>query len=84
MNPKPPLSPFSESARSIVVGWYRHYRGGRYEVIGLGRHSETLEEVVVYRREGAEEFWVRPVSNWLEDVEFEGQAVPRFVIEQFV
>jgi len=84
MNPKPPLPPFSESARSIVVGWYRHYRGGRYEVLGLGRHSESLEEVVICRREGAEEFWVRPVSNWLEQVEFEGKTIPRFVQEKFL
>jgi hypothetical protein len=78
------LPPFSDTARAIVRGWYRHYRGGRYEVLGVARHSETLEELVVYRRDGSDELWVRPVGMWSEVVEYEGRHQERFVREQFV
>ncbi|MBQ3489305.1 MAG: DUF1653 domain-containing protein [Clostridia bacterium] len=63
----------------ISLGIYRHFKGNLYEVIGLAKHSETLEDMVVYRalyEEG--EFWVRPLSLWLEQVEQNGEKVPRF------
>ena len=78
------LPPFSETATAITRGWYRHYRGGRYEVLGVARQSETLEELVVYRRDGSDELWVRPVVMWSEVVEFEGRHQQRFVREDFV
>jgi hypothetical protein len=61
-------------------GRYRHFKGQPYEVIGTARHSETQEELVVYRalyREGG--LWVRPRSMWDEHVERDGYAGPRFV-----
>ena len=63
----------------IKIGKYRHFKGGMYEVIGTAKHSETLEEMVVYRAlygEGA--LWVRSLSMWNETVEYEGKRVPRF------
>ena len=66
----------------IKKGIYRHYKGGRYEVIGIARHSETLEEMVVYRAlYGEGGLWVRPASMWNEWVEKDGKKVLRFTIE---
>ncbi len=63
----------------ILPGRYRHFKGGEYEVLCLARHSETLEEMVVYRAlYGAKEVWVRPASMWNERVERDGKAFPRF------
>lgn len=64
---------------TITPGTYEHYKGHRYEVIGVARHSETLEELVVYRAlYGANDIWVRPLSMFFEKVEVEGKRVPRF------
>ena len=64
---------------SIPLGRYRHYKGGEYEVLGVVRHSETLESLVLYRplynRSGC---WVRPFSMFLEMVQHAGQRQPRF------
>ncbi len=70
------LEPFSELARGIRVdGVYEHYKGMRYRVLGVARHSETLEEMVVYRAlYGVGEVWVRPLKMFVEMV---GSA-PRF------
>jgi cupin 2 domain-containing protein len=63
----------------IQPGRYRHYKGNEYTVIGTARHSETLEEQIVYRQEyGNHGLWVRPKQMFLETVEVDGQAVPRF------
>ena len=63
----------------IQPGRYRHYKGNEYTVLGAARHSETLEEVVVYRQEyGDRGLWVRPAAMFAEMVEIEGRAVPRF------
>lgn len=63
----------------IRPGRYRHYKGGEYEVIGAARHSETEEELVVYRAlHGDEGLWVRPTTMFLEAVVIDGRAVPRF------
>ena len=63
----------------IKPGRYRHFKGGEYEVIGVGRHSETLEELVVYRAlYGEQGLWVRPASMWNEMVERDGKRFPRF------
>ena len=68
----------------LKLGKYQHYKGKFYEVIGVARYSETLEELVVYRAlYDSEEFgknalWVRPKSMFLELVEVNGIKVPRF------
>ena len=66
----------------ITPGRYRHYKGNEYTVLGLARHSETLEQLVVYRQEyGDHGLWVRPAAMFAEMVDVHGQSVPRF---QFV
>ncbi len=63
----------------IQPGRYRHYKGNEYTVVGVARHSETLEELVVYRQEyGERGLWVRPAAMFVETVEVEGRTVPRF------
>ena len=63
----------------IRLGRYRHFKGGEYEVIGVARHSETLEEMVVYRAlYGEGGLWVRPASMWDETVERDGKTFKRF------
>ncbi len=64
---------------SIKPGRYRHFKGKEYEVLGVARHSETEEELVVYRAlYGDFGFWVRPVSMWNETVERDGKTFRRF------
>ena len=70
---------------TIPAGRYRHYKGREYEVLGLALHSETLEEMVVYRplyetpdiTPGT--LWVRPAMMFKEMVEIEGKQIPRFM-----
>ena len=67
------------TAPTPVPGRYRHYKGRFYEVVGVARHSETEEELVVYRcLYGDHSLWVRPLAMFLESVEVEGVRVPRF------
>ena len=64
---------------SIKPGRYRHFKGKEYEVLGIARHSETKEELVVYRAlYGDFGLWVRPVSMWNETVERDGKTFRRF------
>jgi hypothetical protein len=68
----------SEQPR-IRPGHYRHYKGNEYAVIGIARHSETEEELVVYRKlYGDHSLWVRPLGMFMEDVLVDGRKVPRF------
>jgi hypothetical protein len=63
----------------IPPGRYRHYKGRDYIVIGTARHSETKEELVVYRQDyGDHGLWVRPQAMFAETVEVEGKQTPRF------
>lgn len=63
----------------IRLGIYKHYKGNMYEVIGVAKHSETLEEFVIYRAMyGENELWARPLSMFLEEVEVDDKKVPRF------
>lgn len=63
----------------ILPGKYRHFKGGLYEVIGVARHSETLEEMVVYRAlYGEGGLWVRPATMWNETVTRDGVTYRRF------
>lgn len=60
-------------------GLYRHYKGNDYRVIGLARHSETVEPLVVYQAlYGERGLWVRPAAMFIETVEVGGKRVPRF------
>ena len=68
-----------ENQASLEPGTYRHYKGKLYTVIGVARHSETDERLVVYRPEyGERGLWVRPLAMFRERVDIEGQSVPRF------
>ena len=64
----------------IQKGRYRHYKGNEYEVIATAKHSETLEDMVVYRAlYGEGQTWVRPAHMWDEDVNLpDGSIVKRF------
>lgn len=63
----------------ISPGLYRHYRGGLYEVMGVARHSETLEALVVYRPiDSHTGWWVRPYAMFVEIGLFEDRLQPRF------
>ena len=63
----------------IKPGKYRHFKGNEYEVIGTAKHSETLEEMDVYRAlYGEFGLWVRPASMWEETVERDGKTYQRF------
>ena len=67
---------------TIKPGRYRNFKGNEYEVIGTARHSETLEELVVYRAlydNGG--LWVRPAAMWSEIVDRDGYHGPRFIPE---
>lgn len=60
-------------------GIYRHFKGNKYQLLDVAKHSETLEEMVVYKAlYGDGGVWVRPASMWNEEVEFEGEKVKRF------
>ena len=64
---------------SIKPGHYRHFKGKEYEVLGVARHSETEEDLVVYRAlYGDFGLWIRPVSMWNETVERDGKTFRRF------
>jgi cyclomaltodextrinase / maltogenic alpha-amylase / neopullulanase len=65
----------------IQKGKYKHYKGKYYEVIGVGRHSETLEDMVIYKALYQEEggnLWVRPIKMFTEEVDVNGIKKPRF------
>ena len=64
---------------SIKPGHYRHFKGKEYEVLGIARHSETEEDLVVYRAlYGDFGLWVRPARMWNETVERDGKTFRRF------
>jgi hypothetical protein len=66
--------------KEVLIGKYQHYKGNFYEVIGVARHSETEEELVVYRAlYGEQGLWVRPKKMFFENVSIEGKLVPRFL-----
>ncbi len=66
---------------ALQTGLYRHYKGREYRVLGLVRHSETEEELVVYQAlYGDFGLWVRPLAMFVEAVEVEGEILPRFAL----
>ena len=68
----------------VKLGRYKHYKGKEYEVLGSARHSETLEELIVYRalydspEFGKNSLWVRPKGMFVETVNIDGKEVLRF------
>lgn len=63
----------------IKTGRYRHFKGNEYEVLFVAKHSETLEEMVVYRAlYGEGGVWVRPAAMWEEEIERDGKRLKRF------
>lgn len=67
--------------QSIPLGKYKHYKGKEYEVIGIARHSETLEPLVVYKalyQEDGNNLWVRTLEMFTEQINVQGQFLPRF------
>jgi len=76
MNTLPPLS---EAAKSLKPGYYEHFKGLKYRLVSVGRHSETLEEYVVYQAlYGDQLTWVRPLPLFVETVTKDGKSFPRF------
>jgi hypothetical protein len=75
---------FSDAVSSLKPGKYQHYKGQFYQLIGVARHSKTLEELLVYRalyhsdQFGDQALWVRPAAMFLESVDLPGQSIPRF------
>lgn len=68
-----------EPLPTIPLGDYEHYKQHRYRVMGIARHSETLEPMVIYRAlYGDHSTWVRPATMFLETVIVDGRSVPRF------
>ena len=63
----------------LELGLYRHFKGNEYEVTAIAKHSETGEEMVVYRAvANPEEFWIRPLTMWNETVVRDGKEYQRF------
>lgn len=67
------------SEKIIIGGVYQHFKGNKYKVLCIAKHSETLEEMVVYQAlYGAGDIWVRPTNMFLEDIEKDGKIIKRF------
>lgn len=67
--------------KKLRLGIYEHYKGNRYKVLGVAKHSETHEDLVMYEalyENELSKLWVRPLTMFLEDVEIEGKKVQRF------
>ena len=69
--------------KKIELGVYKHFKGNRYRVLGIAKSSETLEDMVVYEAlYGEHALWVRPASEWFNEVvDGNGDTVYRFVYE---
>ena len=73
------MSDLSPLPKEPTPGRYRHYKNREYQVLGLARHAETLEPLVVYRAlYGEQGLWVRPAAMFCETVELDGRRVRRF------
>ena len=74
LEPDPPEPPIK-----IEPGVYRHFRGTEYRVFGVGKHSETDEQMVVYQSFTTQQIWVRPAKMFFDHVTREGYTGPRFI-----
>lgn len=66
---------------NFETGTYQHYKGGKYLVLGIAKHSETLEDLVVYvtlYENDLSSMWVRPIEMFTENVVVDGKSAPRF------
>ena len=73
------ILPLSKKAKSLKLGVYKHYKGNMYQVFGIARHSETLEEMVIYQKLYDDYgWWVRPLSMFFETVKIGEKKVLRF------
>lgn len=80
------LTNWSSDSKRIHIGRvYKHYKGMSYKVLGIARHSETLEELVTYQAlYGNLDCWVRPLKMFLESISVEGRMMPRFQLKDSV
>lgn len=63
----------------IKLGIYRHYKGNTYKVLHIAKHSETLEDMVIYQDvNDPDKIWARPASMWNDDIEIDEKTVKRF------
>ena len=63
----------------LKLGEYEHFNGKHYNILGVAKHSETLEELMVYQAlYGEKQIWVRPINMIFDEVEFDGMKMPRF------
>ncbi len=70
---------YEEAIQAIPPGRYRHFKGNLYEVIGIAKHSETEEPMVVYKAlYGDGGLWIRPVDMWNQMISRDGKTVRRF------
>lgn len=68
-------------SRPEVGAVYKHYKGNKYLVLAIGKHSETTEDMVIYVSlydNPESQVWVRPLGMFMETIEFQGKALPRF------
>jgi hypothetical protein len=68
-------------SKSMKLGKYQHYKGNFYRVIGIAKHSETLEDMVIYEplyEKPKYKLWVRPKKMFLEKIKIKGKTIPRF------
>lgn len=71
--------PLSEKAQSFKLGIYKHFKGGTYQILGVGRNSEDiLEELVIYQSLEKGFIWVRPIDIFMDNVTLDGKTIPRF------
>jgi len=69
----------SEEAKNLKLGNYEHYKGKIYKVLGVGRHSETLAELVIYQAQyGDYDIWLRPIKMFTEKININKKEVPQF------
>ncbi len=73
-----PLPLLSAPAQALKLGFYKHYKGIQVRVLGVARHSESLEEMVMYQHCDDGNFWVRPLAMFIEAVDYEGKRLLRF------
>ncbi len=73
------LPQYSAQAQKFPKGIYEHYKGNRYQILAVGRNSETLEEVVIYQDvDKKDRVWVRPLHMFVETITLNNEEVPRF------
>lgn len=62
----------------IKTGYYKHYKGSVYKIIGISQHTETEEFLVLYHKDGDDKMWARPITMFFELVDYNGEKIPRF------